>query len=282
MKLFIDIGGTHLRSEIHGLKDIVYEKLPSSDHDLIHFIEKCLTSYPDICFIGISYAGQVYNGEILSSPNITVSETKIKDHFESRYPLRLEIDNDLNCAVMAEAESLREENIAALYVGTGLGSAVIDQGKLIRGYRNQAFELGHIPYREAPFLCGCGKNNCIELFASGSAIKKWVAHYAPEYESIFASKVTLENLKNSQDEKILPMFEEALVYSAAIVITLFNPEVLVLGGGIMLSNTYLKEIITRNIDKYALSEALKDVKICISTIDDAPLQGALLLKDYNG
>ena len=83
MKLFIDIGGTHLRSEIHGLKDIIYEKLSSSDHDLIHFIEKSLTTYPNIRFIGISYAGQVYNGEILSAPNITVSEMKIKVYFES-------------------------------------------------------------------------------------------------------------------------------------------------------------------------------------------------------
>jgi len=283
MNLAIDAGGTNLRAEIWDKELLItYINAKSSEIGLCLWIEKILKEYKNIKTIGIAYAGQVENGFILASPNIDIDEEDIKKYIESHYEVSLKIENDLSCAVLAEAKVHNSSNICALSIGTGLGLGSMESGRLIRGSHNMAAEIGHIPYKDAPFSCGCGRSNCIELFASGSAIKKWVAHYAPEYESIFASKVTLENLKNSQDEKILPMFEEALVYSAAIVITLFNPEVLVLGGGIMLSNTYLKEIITRNIDKYALSEALKDVKICISTIDDAPLQGALLLKDYNG
>ena len=277
MKLFIDIGGTHLRSEIHGLKDIVYEKLSSSDHDLIHFIEKCLTSYPDIRFIGISYAGQVYNGEILSSPNITVSETKIKHYFESRYPLRLEIDNDLNCAIMAEAKNLQEENIAALYVGTGLGSAVIDQGKLIRGYRNQAFELGHIPYREAPFLCGCGKNNCIELFASGSGLEQWMRYNKKEG---YIKKPNLEKLKREGDP-LAAVFEKALLHASATLVTLANPKRLVFGGGIIQDNPYLVPWIRKEIATMALSSSLEGLSIVQTELQNAAMDGAKLLEKGN-
>ena len=274
MKLFIDIGGTHLRSEIHGLKDVVYEKLPSSDHDLIHFIEKCLTTYPDIRFIGISYAGQVYNGEILSAPNITVSETKIKHYFESHYSLRLEIDNDLNCAIMAEAKNLQEENIAALYVGTGLGSAVIDQGKLIRGYRNQAFELGHIPYRETPFLCGCGKNNCIELFASGSGLEQWMRYNKKEG---YIKKPNLEKLKREGDP-LAAIFEKALLHASATLVTLANPKRLVFGGGIIQENPYLVPWIREEIAAMALSSSLEGLNIVQTKLQNAAIDGAKLLE----
>ncbi len=277
MKLFIDMGGTHLRSEIHGLKDVVFEKLPSRDHDLILFIEKCLTNYPDIRFIGISFAGQVYHGEILSAPNITVSEMKIKQYFESRYPLRLEIDNDLNCTVTAEAENLKEKNIAALYVGTGLGSAVIDQGKLIRGYRNQAFELGHIPYREAPFYCGCGKNNCIELFASGTALEQWM-----RYNKIqgYHKKPNLAKLKKESDP-LAEVFEKALLHATAILVTLANSKCLVLGGGIIKENLYLVSWIQEKISTVALSSSLEGLSIVQTKLENAAMNGAKLLEKGN-
>lgn len=277
MKLFIDMGGTHLRSEIHGLKDVIYQKLPSCDHDLICFIEKCLTDYPDIRFIGISFAGQVYNGEILSAPNITVSKRKIKHHFESRYPLRLEIDNDLNCAVMAEAENLQEGNIAALYIGTGLGSAVVDQGKLIRGYRNQAFELGHIPYKEAPFLCGCKKSNCIELFASGAGLEQWMRYNKKEG---YDKKPNLERLKKEGDP-LAAVFEKALLHATATLVTLANPVCLVLGGGIIKENPYLVSLIQEKISTVALSSSLAGLNIVQTRLENAAMDGAKLLERGN-
>ena len=170
----------------------------------------------------------------------------------------------------------KSSNLCALYIGTGLGLGIIESGRALHGVHNMASELGHIPYKEAPFSCGCGRSNCIELFASGSGMKKWANHYK------LTTKLTLGAL-NKCDDKVIPqMFEKALLYAAGISITLFNPEVLVLGGGIIMSNTYLKDIINEHIDDYALPQALKDVKICLSNLDNAPLKGALLLKDYNG
>ena len=274
MKLFIDLGGTHLRSEIHGVNAVIRKELPSADHDLIHFIETCLTHYPDIRFIGISFAGQVYHGTILSAPNITVSDTKIKHYFESRYPLRLAIDNDLNCAVMAEAQNLQEENIAALYVGTGLGAAVINQGTLIRGERNQAFELGHIPYREAPFLCGCGKNNCIELFASGAGLEQWMRYNKGDG---YREKPNLKELKKTGD-LLAAHFEKALLHASATLVTLANPKYLVLGGGIIQENPYLVPWIREEIAAMALSSSLKGLTIVQTKLQNAAMDGAKLLE----
>lgn len=275
MKLFMDVGGTNLRSELHTSSDVIREKLSSKEHDLIDVIEGKLATYPSIYFIGISFAGQVYKGEVLSSPNLRIKEPKIKEYFESRYNLRLEIDNDLKCAVMAEAEYFKSDSILALYVGTGLGSAFIDGGRVVRGTHNQAFEIGHIPYKEAPFTCGCGKTDCLELFASASGMDKWMKH-------IHLSKIFLAELEASEDEQsrnIALAFKEALLHAAATLITLGNPKVLVLGGGVIERNIHLVEWLKENLAGYAFTNALNDVRIVTTSLKNGAIEGAKLLEE---
>ncbi|WP_373070986.1 ROK family protein [Sulfurimonas sp.] len=276
MNLAIDAGGTNLRAQIWN-KDKVVKSLSakSSETGLYTWIVSILNEFTDIKTVGIAYAGQVEDGKIISAPNIEIDKHEIKQAIESEFDLSLKIENDLTCAVLAESNAHKSENICALYVGTGLGLGVIESGKILRGKHNIAAEIGHIPYKKSPLECGCGRDNCIELYASGSGLKKWIKHLDLNCD------VTLENLKKSNKE-LLNEFEEALKHAVGVAVTLFNPEILVLGGSVITQNHYLKDIIINQIENYALPQALKDLKICISDLEDAPLQGALLLKDYNG
>jgi len=277
-KLLIDIGGTHLRSRLHGAGNTLSEIVSSQHQGLMGYIDQKMGEHPDIDFIGISYAGQVSDGVILSAPNIEVDEHSIKEAVASRYGIRLEIDNDLNCAVLAEADYWGSTSVAALYVGTGIGAAVIDQGRLVRGSRNLSFELGHIPYRTAPFLCGCGRNNCIELFASGSGMDKWVDYYGSGHTG------DLEGLKSSsvEDERrIAEAFETALLHAAGTLVTLANPELLVLGGGIITQNPYVVERLHKHLGEFTLRASLETVRIEMSRLDNGPLEGARLLEKRN-
>ena len=276
MNLTIDAGGTNLRADIWDNSLHVNSlHIKSSDIGLASWIESILKEYDAVTTIGIAYAGQVKDGRIVAAPNIDVDEYEIKKTIESRYNVTLKIENDLTCAVVAESKAMQSDNICALYAGTGLGLGVIASGKIVRGSSNMAAEIGHIPYREAPFKCGCGRSNCIELFASGSGIQKWIEYYN------LTCKPNLEDLKSCKDHNILEMFETALLYAAGSTITLFNPEVLVLGGGIMVANPYLEQMIIECIHDYALPQALEDLKICSSSLENAPRKGALLLKDYD-
>lgn len=193
--------------------------------------------------------------------------------------MSLLIENDLSCAVLAEADYYQCNNICSLYVGTGLGLGVFEHGRLFRGALNVATELGHIPYKEAPFLCGCGRSNCIELFASGSGIQKWSEYYNLPYN------VTLDSLKmseNSEENEIANEFETALLYACGTTVTLYNPEILVLGGGIIEANPYLVDVVMLRLQEFALSQGLDELKIVQSELNNAPLVGALLLKEYYG
>jgi glucokinase len=274
-KLFIDIGGTNLRSELCEGDQIVRHTLPSSQIGLLEYIDREMRSHRDIDFIGIAYAGQVRGGKILSAPNIDIDEYDIVSVIEKRYGIRSSIDNDLNCALRAEAAYWGEDTIAALYVGTGIGAAVMDHGAIMRGGGNVAFEIGHIPYETSPLRCGCGRSNCIELFASGSGIGKWCEHYhitTPPY---------LKPLKNSSDEReqaVAKGFEKGLLHAAGVLVTLANPNILVLGGGVVQENRYLATLLRKELCDYALAASLSDLRIEISVLENGPLEGTKLLE----
>lgn len=274
MNLAIDAGGTRLRAEIWQEDTLIAKReAKSSETGLCGWIERLLLEHKEVATVGVSYAGQVENGVIHSSPNISVDCHAIKERIEQRFGVWLFLENDLNCAVLAEAKEFGVSNICALYVGTGLGLGVMDNGRVLRGAHNVATELGHIPYKKTALTCGCGRNNCLELFASGSGIAKQMA------AKNVTCAPTLEGLKTIGEDTITASFEEALLVAAGTALTLFNPEILVLGGGIIEANPYLEDFILKNIKQYALPNSLQNVTICKSRLKNAPLMGALLLKD---
>jgi len=277
MNLAIDAGGTNLRASIYKENHSeITAKAKSNEIGLASFIEGILNKHKNIKTICISYAGQVQDGIIIDSPNIKVDIKNIKEYFKTKYNIPLFIENDLTCAVIAEASELKSKYICALYIGTGLGLGAIDNGNILKGSTNLTCEIGHMPYKKAPFKCGCGRDNCIENFVSGIGIIKWIKYYNLTCEP------TLEALKNDSNpnsKKILKEFEKALLHVTGTTITLFNPEILVLGGGIIEGNPYLVDKIVSNIDNYALKSSLKNCKIVKSQLKEAPLIGASLLKD---
>lgn len=277
MTLAVDAGGTYFRAEIYSGDTLIDSfSAKSCETGLVKWIEAILESNKKIENVCIAYAGQVKDGVILSAPNIEIDKKEIKRYFENRFDLELFIENDLNCAVLAEAAHYGSRDICSLYVGTGLGLGVLSSSKLFHGFSGMAAELGHIPYRDTPFACGCGKSNCVELFASGSGLNRWKKqHSLPE-------SLTLKELKESskkEEKELYEEFEKALLYAAGTAITLFNPEILVLGGGVIEKNDYICEILSSKIKDFALPIALQNLKIINSEIKNAPLKGALLLKE---
>ncbi|WOE69175.1 ROK family protein [Hydrogenimonas thermophila] len=272
-RLAIDVGGTWLRYELVG-EDDVCGKFSSKKEPFLDFIVSMLRRYPHIDAVAVSFAGQVHNGVILSAPNIDVKKPELKDFVETNFSVSLRLENDLNCAALAESVYWNEKEIVALYSGTGVGGGLIVDGKIVHGWRNLAGEIGHIPYKTAPFKCGCGKDNCLELYASGSGIQKWKKYFGLKEET------TLQQLKSSKKPdamKIAESYIEALIYAAATMVTMMNPKILVLGGGVIEHNPELVETVCKRIGDYALLASCEGLIIEKSCIENASLEGAKIL-----
>ena len=271
MILYCDWGGTYFR---YTTTEEVFV-IESRTFDLFDFLDQ-FTKSQLLSQINISFAGQVKEGVILSSPNVDLKNFEIKREVEEKYNITLLIENDLKCAALAEANVRKVENIALIYAGTGLGGAFFEE-RLLRGADNFAGEIGHIPYQEAPYLCGCGNTNCLELFCSGSGIKK---------------RVTIENLNpaltlgeryhstNPDEKAVADDFISALVYGGCTVLALLNPNFLILGGGILDNEPWLFELVKKEILNKAFPPAAKNVTIEKPFYKNSSLEGTKLLKLY--
>lgn len=271
MILYCDWGGTYFRYTT-GEKVFVIE---SRTFELFNFLDQFTKSQP-LSQMNISFAGQVKNGVILSSPNIALENFEIQRKIAQKYNITLLIENDLKCAALAEASAREVENIALIYAGTGLGGAFLE-GRLLRGADNCAGEIGHIPYQKTPYLCGCGNSNCLELFCSGSGIQK---------------RVMVENLNpvltlgeryhstNLDEKAVVDDFISALIYGGCTALALFNPRFLILGGGILDNEAWLFELVKKEIFKKAFPPAVKNVTIEKPFYQNSSLEGTKLLGLY--
>ena len=274
--LALDIGGTHTRYQ---LGDGEKGKVPTDLETLIPFITSLVKSYGLPEAIGISIAGQTNQGHLIGAPNIPMGpfeDKNLAQALSEHFNIPVAIDNDLKCAVIAEATVHPGDSLAAIYVGTGLGSALIDGKRLIRGHRNLAGEVGHLPYRPAPFTCGCGGNDCVELYASGSGITRWCQHEGLRAQTLGELEV-LSHAGNQKAKVILQQFQDALFFALKSVQTLLNPEIIVLGGGVIANNSWLVTKMQEGINKRGFKPAGATTIKTTTFGDDAPLIGAMEL-----
>ena len=254
MNLYIDFGGTHFRyryddSELFALK--------SDEIELIEFLESQIDLQKNIKKIFISFAGQVKNGAILWAPNIKIQNVDLGQYFYDKYKVEVFLENDLSCAAVYEYSKYKNAGVLALfYIGTGFGSAFVIEGKILRGKDNIAAEIGHIPFRKKSFKCGCGRDDCLELSVSGKALKGTFEH---------ADKATKEE------------FLEGLAFAFHTVLNLFNPDVFVLGGGVVKNNPFILDFLKEEYNNSSFKAIRSDLKISISDVDNANIEGLKIL-----
>lgn len=269
-RLLIDYGASRCRYLIETQEGKISGEFISTDKELEGFIRMQLNHYKSINTVHIAYAGQVVAGHIRSAPNINADHTHLKSAIEG-LGISVKIENDLKCAALAEYHSRNDcASLFAAYIGTGFGGSLVEKGQLLRGNSNMAGEVGHIPFKQAPFLCGCGKNDCVELYCSGKALESWVKYYG------LGCAPTLAEIESSPHEmatQIVDNFYRALSHAVSIVVTLFNPTYLILGGSVATANPKLETYIKKSVTDHAFPSAAKEVTIEITKLENGCLEG---------
>ncbi len=270
MILTIDYGGSNFRYQLDAQPVVA---LKTQTVDLMLFLEEMMAKYP-IQSIAISFAGQVQNGVILSAPHIALQNFPIQKAIEERYATPLVIDNDLKCAALYEASLNPHANtFAVLYIGTGFGGALVHQGKIVAGLNNFAGEIGHTPFRATPFVCGCGRNDCLELSLSGKALELWSKHYGLDLEDF-----RLEDIKSKpKGDTIRQNFLDALEHSFLTLLSLFDPDRFIYGGSVMQNNPHLIDFLQECYKQSPFRRVRKTPKIELSISKEGCLEGAKLL-----
>lgn len=292
----VDIGGTKILSAVIDEKGNVIKSLrvPSEgkegrDRILSHLYEAIegLIS-EDIVGIGIGTAGQVDpdTGMIVTAtPNLKDwAGTPLKDIIEKKFSLPTYVDNDGNVAALGEwwaGGGRGARCLLCLTIGTGIGSGIIYEGRVFRGAKGVGAELGHMSIKYDGIRCNCGGIGCIEAYASGPALIKKLQEKG---KSISVPDEILKYAENG-DKAVLEAIEEIgtlLGYAMVSFINIFNPDIILLSGGVSNLGDYLINPIRKVVDTYALP-AGRDVKITRATLgDQAGVVGASALVFLKG
>lgn len=278
----VDLGGTKILSGLINTAtgEVVYTSKRKTRTELgseqvlqriIDSIKKILESSgvdkKDIKAIGIGAAGQVNRSEgiLISAPNLDCVNVELKKILEQTFKIPVFVGNDVEVATIGEmtfGAGKDCNSVVCIFVGTGVGSGIVHDGKIYHGSTGTAGEIGHIIVQPNGRACGCGGNGCLEAYASRTAISKKIqASIKKGQDSILKEffledpnfKIRSKHLKSAlanDDMLVINCMTEAAEYLSiglASVVNFYNPERIILGGGMVEAVDFFFEMVIRSV-----------------------------------
>lgn len=282
--LAFDIGGTNIKYATLDEKFKITDKhtiateAQKGGQELVQKIISIIESYSDIDRVAISTAGQVDsdNGIVVySTDNIPYyTGMMVKKLIENKTGIPTYVENDVNAFAVGEAKfgaAKGKTDFLALTYGTGIGGALYLDNKLYKGMGCSAGEFGHMVTHAGGKQCTCGGEGCYECYASTRALLESVNKRNSTNLNAFEI-FEKENFEKPEIRSVIDQWIDEMIIGLVNIIYIFNPPLIVLGGGIMNEN-YVIELIDRKIYNL-LMENFRDVNIVRSKLgSDAALLG---------
>lgn len=297
----LDIGGTKILGALFNESgDILYQYKTKSEgqHGFDHFIGQVhmvidnliANNEDDLQGIGIGFPGVIdRGGHIVYAPNLPVEDFDMIKHMQERYKTKVVVGNDVNLGTFGEYKELgiKDEHVIGLFPGTGFGGGIIVNGKPYIG-NGFAGEIGHMVVNIDGVKCSCGNKGCLEAYASKNGIGSYLKKEIKKGRKTgLKSDVKRGVLKSSKLYKAykekdalvveaIDQFQRYFGIGLANILNIFNPDVVIVGGGIVdaFGPKLLKKV-KKVAKKYALPGVYDKTSIEISKLaDDAVIYGA--------
>ena len=299
MKVGIDLGGSHVAIGIvendgkiidrreTKLSNLPIEQRKSTIEKYIYENVENLKSKYDISTIGMAIPGTVADGKIIKSVNLGIKNYNIVEDLQSKLNIKITIRNDAKCAALAESYygCLKGYDRALfLTLGTGIGTAVIINGKLLNAGNLPGCEAGHMVIQKDGLLCNCGKKGCFEKYGSMKAFKNLLRNNLPyrEYQTGEMLEKLIREKTNDKEinEKIDNTIEEYIEYLSigiSNLINIFEPEVIGIGGSfVYFADVLLPKLKRKLLEDNMLFNYREDIDIKVANLgNDAGIIGAV-------
>ncbi|MBL9173820.1 MAG: ROK family protein [Verrucomicrobiales bacterium] len=308
----VDLGGTKILAGVFTsqLKLLQTAKLSTkSDRGfaaVLDRIDRCVRDAVDeadmslkqVRAVGIGAPGAVNpeNGEVIFAPNLEWRDAPLKKELEKRLDIPVFVENDCNACTLGVHEvelKGKPRNLLGIFLGTGIGGGIILDGELYRGFNGTAGEIGHMVIQVGGPKCGCGNNGCFEALASRTAIFRDIQQRVKDGQKTILTEWLggdLSELRSGDlrkairkgDKLVEKVIEEAAEFTGIAVanlINIFNPEVIVLGGGVIdaLEDEMMAIVVETAMDS-AMQGTTKGIEIIASELgDNAGITGGAVL-----
>ena len=293
----VDLGGTNTSVGVvdDSGRELLHSKFPTRPREsaagfvarlagVIHELVGRLGPGATLRGIGIaSPAANGLRGTIESPANLGWGTVNMMEMVREHFSVPVAITNDANAALLGEqmfGVARGMKNVIMITLGTGLGAGIAVDGKLIQGENGAAGELGHMTLDPHGRVCGCGRRGCVETYVSAPGLRRTVHELLAErlddspLRSISFNDLTAETVSRLANERD-PLAIEALTitgeYLGRLVADLaaaFDPEAVVLYGGLVNAGEFLVGPARLAFEKHAMKAYRGKVRILVSSLNN--------------
>ncbi len=237
--------------------------------------------------IGIGAAGQInrQKGILINAANIGAQDVALAQPLSEHYGVPCVLGNDVEIATLGELNfgaGRKCDHFVCIFVGTGIGSGIVEKGQIYRGATGTAGEIGHMVLDPYGRPCGCGAYGCLEAYASRTAIAKSIlAELNRGSDSMIRDKIDLtkgilrskaiSDAVDAGDELVLKSVSQAAEFlgmGLASVLNFYNPERIILGGGLIEAVDLYFHLAVKYAKQQALKVPAKKIEIVKAELGD--------------
>ncbi len=300
-KYYINIGLLNFKKQLMHQKSRITFKLDNTAESLNqliqiiqNFIKEVGIKKDKILSLGINLSGRINHTKGHSYTFFHFQEEPLSEIIQEKIGIKTYLENDSRAMAFGEfcnGEVNTEKNVLFVNLDYGIGLGILIDGKVYYGKSGFSGEFGHIPFFNNEIICHCGKKGCLETEASGNALlRKFKEKIKLGSTSSVLKKnkkvedITLTDLIQAAQKEDVLIIEllaelgENLGKGLAVLINVFNPELIIIGGTLSETGEYLKLPIKSSINKYSLSLVNADTELKLSKLGEkAGIIGACLL-----
>ena len=307
----IDLGGTNiaagivneegkivLKESVPTLREREYSEIIKDMAMLsLKLIKDAGININEVKSIGIGAPGTPdnENGILVYANNLKFKNVPIRKEMQKYVDLPILIDNDANCAALAESvagAAKGVKNSITITLGTGIGGGIVFEGKVYPGFNGAAAEVGHIVIESEGKLCTCGRRGCWEAYGSATALIEQSQKAAKENPdslmnklidgdlSRMSAKTSFEAARKGDEtgKKVVDQYIKYVAEGLTDLINIFTPEILVIGGGVCKEGEFLLKPLREHIARDVYSKDVQQTQIKVAMMgNDAGIIGAAML-----
>ena len=273
--LGVDVGGTKVAvaavegGEAHHA--VEHPTVLDSTGALLEGIESAIREVtavagePEAIGIGVPSQIEWATGTVLASVNIPLAGVPLRDELGRRLDVPVYVDNDASCAALAEADAIGATELVMLTLGTGVGGGIVTGGRIFRGAHGLGGELGHVVVEADGPECpggGCPNRGCLEALCSGTALERAAGRKGRE---------VVEGARNgdADAQAHLDRLGRYLGIGISNMVNAFQPEILVIGGGLSAASDLFLETAVAEAGSRALPTLWERVIVQVAQAGNA-------------
>ncbi len=306
----IDLGGTNIVAGLVNEENKLIDKLSTptlkerAEDEIIADVAKVTLellakhnlTINDVESLGIGSPGSCNDddGIVIFAGNLGFKDTHIREKLQKHLDIDVRLANDADCAALGEYYAFdgeRPASFIAITLGTGVGSGIVLNGKLLTGKHYAAAEIGHMGIVSGGEQCTCGRKGCFEAYCSATALIREVNRAAHGLEETILKDMVGDDFNHTNAKmvfdardkgdvvatRIISEYYDMLADGLGSIINIFDPEVIAIGGGVSAQGDKLVNELTEKLPRFVFGGVLKtQIRVC-KLGNDAGIIGAALI-----